>query len=147
MMKKEVKEGGVGRAVEKERELWARLDELEREEEEYLAKERERELAAAAANKLNEEERISDGDDKPTARTKFCNVSEEGKHVTANIKEGPEKSRKLAAASGPLRITVKHTPSKDTATPARAKTVWYNHSIEYVEGMMILLVNKPYLYD
>ena len=112
--------GGDGRQREmkKDRELWARLDELEREEEEYLAKEKERELAAA--EKADE--------DKPTSRTRFSDDSEEGKHVTANVKERSHKSKELAAASaGPLRITIKHTPSQDTAAPKTVCMMQYSH--------------------
>ena len=108
MAKKGSREGGGDgreRAMKKDRELWARLDELEREEEEYLAKEKERELAAA-------EKAIAADEDKPTSRTRFSDDSEEGKHVIANVKERSHKSKELAAASaGPLRITVEHTPS------------------------------------
>ena len=112
--------GGDGRQREmkKDRELWARLDELEREEEEYLAKEKERELAAA--EKADE--------DKPTSRTRFSDNSEEGNHVTANVKERSHKSKELAAASaGPLRITIKHTPSQDTAAPKTVCMMQYSH--------------------
>ena len=112
------KEGGEGsreREAEKNIELWAHLDELEREEEEYLAKERERELAAA-----NKQKGMAEGEDKPTTRTRFSDASEEKKHVTVKVKEGPHK---LAVASGPLRIIVKHTPSQDTAAPIKAKMV------------------------
>ena len=102
---------GDGREQElkKDRELWARLDELEREEEEYLAKEKERELAAA-------EKAIAAVEDEQTSRTRFSDDSGKGKHVTANTRS--HESKELAAASaGPLRITIKHTPLQDAAAP------------------------------
>ena len=108
---------GREREGDKDRELWARLDELEREEE-YLANERERELAAA-------EKAIAADVDEPTSRSRFSDDSEEDKHVTANVRERSRKSEDLATASaGPLRITIKHTPSQDAPAP---KTVYMIH--------------------
>ena len=109
------------REMKKDGELWVRLDELEREEEVYLTKEKERELAAA-------EKAIAADEDKPTSRTRFSDDSEEGKHVTANVKERSHKSKELAAASaGPLRITIKHTPSQNTAAPKTVCMMQYSH--------------------
>ena len=106
--------------VDKDRDLWARLDELEKEEEEYLAKERERELAVAV-DKLSEEKRMAESGERPVARTTSSNISKEKEH---NIgKEAPPKS-KQSVDSGPLRIAVKHTPQQETAVSAKAKTVY-----------------------
>jgi Mg2+ and Co2+ transporter CorA len=117
--------------VERDRELWTRLDELEREEEEYLAKERERELAAAT-NELSDEKgkHVAENEDKPTIRTRFSDDSEEEKYFTVNVKGRSQKSKQLAATSGPLRITVKHTPSQDAAAP---KMVCMIHSYMYID--------------
>lgn len=123
--KKGGKKGGEGsheREVEKDRELWARLDELEREEEEYLAKERERELAVAT-DKLCEEKGVAKDEDKPTIRTKLSDDLKEREHVTMKVKGGSHESKQVAATSDPLRITVKHTLSQDTAALATANKV------------------------
>ena len=131
MAKKGNKErSGDGREREgdKDRELWARLDELEREEEEYLANERERELAAA-------EKVIAADEDEPTSGSRFSDDSEEEKHVTANVRERSHKSEDLAVASaGPLRITIKHTPSQDTPAPKTVCMIQYNHKVILLRG-------------
>ena len=108
------------REVEKDRELWARLEELEREEEEYLSREGEEREREPAATHRNEEKEIAEGGDKPIIRTKF---SEEKERVTVEIKEVSPNSKESVVAAGPLRITVKHTPSQDTAAPTRVKMV------------------------
>ena len=115
-----IERSGDGREREgdKDRELWARLDELEREEEEYLANEREQELAAA-------EKAIAADEDEPTSRNRFSDDSEEEKHVTANVRERSQKSDLAADSASPLRITIKHTPSQDAPAP---KTVYASYS-------------------
>ena len=120
MAKKGSKQGSRNsrtRETEEDRELWARLDELEREEEEYLAKEREERERESASTVRNEEREIVEGGVKPASRTK---ISEERERVAVEVKAT---SKHSAVAAGPLKITIKHTPSKDTAAPTRVKMV------------------------
>ena len=119
---------GREREGDKDRELWARLDELEKEEEEYLANERERELATV-------EKAIAADVDEPTSRSRFSDDSEEEKHVTANVRERSHKSEDLAADSAsPLRITIKHTPSQDAPAPKTVCIIQYSHKVVLLRG-------------
>lgn len=88
-----------------EKELWDRLDELEREEEEFLAKEKEEEEREVAAetgkeNASNREEVV--------ART-TSEGSVAGEWMTT---KAPQTSKTETAAAAPLRITVKHSSSQ-----------------------------------
>ena len=95
------------RETEGDKELWARLDELEKEEEVYLAKEREEEERVAA---MDGEEETTHDKEKLTARpTSDDTVVTEKKRATTEAKD---LSTRSPAAANPLRITVKHTSSE-----------------------------------
>ena len=102
----EPRESEVGRS---EKQLWARLDELEREEEEYLAKEKEEEERAVATEA--EKETAPSREGSATITTSDEGMADES--MTTKAKDVSQTSIEplTVTAAAPLRITVKHSSS------------------------------------
>lgn len=105
----EPRESEVGKS---EKELWARLDELEREEEEYLAKERGEEQQRAVANEA--EKATASSREGLATRTTSDNGVADDESITTKAKHLPQASAEpsTVTAAAPLRITVKHSSSQ-----------------------------------
>ena len=120
-------------------ELWARLDELEREEEEYLLKEKEGEKEEDVTASVCEEKETATSNKEETERT--TRTSEADTLGAAREKMSPrKKAEKLPSSTGssksttlssagapvaaaPLRISVKHSSTQPAVESTKHKKV------------------------
>ena len=128
------------RGPKTDEELWARLDELEREEEEYLVNEKEGEKeedVTASVGEKKETETSSKEETERTTRTSEADTPGAAREKMSPRKKAEKlpsagsssKSTTLAStgapvAAAPLRISVKHSSTQPAVESAKHKKVY-----------------------